>query len=134
MRFGGAGAVFPFLFVVRLICTKLLLEPPVNVVSLVAMLLKLSAEKITHFCGKKLIKKMNKTDRWNFARTVPLNRADCPYCPNAISCTTNAECPTVPGNRYPVTVFLLLKRQKIGSNSRSNFRLKSSEPSVILDS
>lgn len=43
VRFGGAGAVFPFLFVVRLICTKLLLEPPVNVVNLVAIVLKLSA-------------------------------------------------------------------------------------------
>lgn len=42
VRFGGAGACLPFLFVERLICTRLLFplfeRPPINVLNLVTEL------------------------------------------------------------------------------------------------
>lgn len=49
VRFGGAGACFPFLFVERLICTILLLFlldiPPVNVLSFVTELVVSTTNK-----------------------------------------------------------------------------------------
>lgn len=52
VRLGGAGAVFPLLFVVLLICTILFLHPPVNVDNLVPELI-LSKKKKKELCFSK---------------------------------------------------------------------------------
>jgi hypothetical protein len=54
VRFGGAGACFPFLLVGRRICTKLLLlvlcdGPPVNVLSLLTVPSNKEEESLSKF-------------------------------------------------------------------------------------
>lgn len=55
--FGGAGAVFPLLFVGLLICTLWVLTPPVNVVNFAEVQLRLSAEN--QFAYKKKLISIN---------------------------------------------------------------------------